>query len=403
MRDSHLLSQAQAVPVALPVQRAALAYSSTESATIPWSMWFVLGTTLTVVAGAWDLAWHMSIGRDAFWTPPHILMYMSAVLVGIGCTGAIISTTFSGASAARDASVRILGLHAPAGVFIAAWGSAAMLASAPFDNWWHNAYGLDASIVTPPHVLGALGSLAAKAGAMAWIASMVNRFRNALHGRLIGWFLLMGSIVMSEVSVMIYRPTWLSNMHTARCYLAIAVFIPPIMIATGWGSTRKWGCTIIGATYTGLLLAAEWLLPLIPAQPRLGPVFHNVTHLVPLRFPLLLIVPAIVTDLLLQKLNQRSSWIKAACVGPAFVLSFLAVQWPFASFLMTPASRNWIFGTAYFAYIDPAGILYDPYKFNVLEATAGAFILTMMAALVTSILTTRLGLAWGSWMRRVCR
>jgi hypothetical protein len=175
-----------------------------------------------------------------------------------------------------------------------------------------------------------------------------------------------------------------------------------MMIATGWGSTHKWGCTIVGAVYTGLALAAEWILPLFPAHPKLGPVYHNVTHMVPLRFPLLLIVPALVTDLLLQRLAGRSSWIKALWVGPAFVLSFLAVQWPFADFLMSPASRNWIFGTAYFGYADSAGFLYDPYQFEVLE-TLRVFVLTMAGALVASILTTRFGLAWGNWLRRVCR
>ena len=27
-----------------------------------------------------------------------------------------------------------------------------MLTSAPFDNWWHDAYGLDVKIISPPHM-----------------------------------------------------------------------------------------------------------------------------------------------------------------------------------------------------------------------------------------------------------
>jgi len=76
------------------------------------------------------------------------------------------------------------------------------------------------------------------------------------------------------------------------------------------------------------------------------------------------------------------------------------VQLPFANFLVSPASRNWFFGTAYFAYFDPAGFLYDPYKFT---ATEKLFPLIMAVALVVSIVTTRLGLGWGNWMRRVAR
>ncbi|PYU56736.1 MAG: hypothetical protein DMG55_22830 [Acidobacteria bacterium] len=86
-----------------------------------------------------------------------------------------------------------------------------------------------------------------------------------------------------------------------------------------------------------------------------------------------------------------------------FVLSFLAVQWPFANFLMSPSARNWVFGMAYFAYFDPAGFLYDPYKFQIAENTRGEFWTTMAAALLVSIVSARLGLAWGDWMRRLRR
>jgi hypothetical protein len=399
-----LMSQAQAVPAVLPVERRPLVRTSAEVASIPWTIWFMLtGTSLGVVGAAMDVAWHMSIGRDTYWTPGHMLIQMESVLVGIGSVYTILSTTFGGGSREREASVGVLGFRAPGGAFIAAWGAVAMLASAPFDNWWHNAYGLDAKLVTPPHMLLALGSLAMKTGVMAWMASIINRSQEAVQGRLRWLLLMVGGLCVAQFAVMSSGLTFLRNMHSARCYLGIALTIPSVMIATGWGSARKWGCTIATGVSTGIALAGEWLLPLFPAQPKLGPVYHNVTHLVPFGFPLLLIVPAFVADLLLQRLGQRSSWKKAVWVGPAFVLSFLAVQWPFANFLMSPASRNWIFGTGYFAFGDPAGVLYEAYKFNVVEKTLGEFILTMAAALVVSIVTTRVGLAWGDWMRRVRR
>ena len=93
---------------------------------------------------------------------------------------------------------------------------------------------------------------------------------------------------------------------------------------------------------------------------------------------------------------------RGAAAGAAFFAAFIAAQWPFADFLLSPASRNWIFGTAYFAYRDPAGLLYDPYKFVAAQKPA-TFLLTITAALVACIVTTGLGLAWGNWMRRVRR
>jgi hypothetical protein len=158
----------------------------------------------------------------------------------------------------------------------------------------------------------------------------------------------------------------------------------------------------VAGIYTGTLLAFEWILPLFPAQPKLGPVYQHVTHLIPLRFPLLLIVPAIVLDLLWRKAGEWGRWRLAAVTGPVFLLSFLAVQWPFADFMMSPAARNRIFGMAYFAYFDPANFLYDPYKFDG-DETRGHFWMLIGVALVFSVLMARLGLAWGDWMRRMRR
>jgi hypothetical protein len=397
------MSQAQTIP-AISARGTATVYTAAKAGSIPWTIWFMIGGISSgMVGGIWDISWHMSIGRDTFWTPAHILIQMTGVLVGIACAYAILSTTFSGPSPARDASVQVLGFHAPVGAFIAVWGCVAMLASAPFDNWWHNAYGLDVKIVSPPHVLLSLGSFAVKVGALAWMASIMNRSEEIVRGRLRWLFLFVAAAGVAHLSVMIIEPTWLVNMHTAACYLSVALVIPAMLIAGGWGAAHRWGCTIIASIYTIVGVAEEWLLPLFPAQPKLGPVYHNVTHLVPLRFPLLLIVPALVADLLLQRLKQRPPWMKALWIGPAFVLSFLAAQWPFANFLVSPASRNWIFGTGYFAYFDPAGFFYNPYKFNVVEPTLGAFLFRMVLAVVAAIVMTRLGLAWGDWMRRVRR
>src|SRR5204862_31115 len=71
----------------------------------------------------------------------------------------IARTTFGADEARRAASVRVLGLRAPLGAFLCGWGALAMVASAPFDNWWHEAYGLDVKVLSPPHAVLALGAL----------------------------------------------------------------------------------------------------------------------------------------------------------------------------------------------------------------------------------------------------
>jgi len=375
-----------------------------KTAAIPWTIWCaVAGVACGTLGGLWDISWHMSIGRDTFWTPAHIAIQMTGVLVGMACGYTILTTTFGHDEARREASVGILGFRGPVGAFIATWGCIAMLTSAPFDNWWHNAYGLDVKIVSPPHTLLSFGSLAIKVGVMAMMASVMNREEGVLRRRLTWLFLFVGATGVGQLGVMLTETTWVVYMHTALCYLSIAMTIPVVMVGAGWGASRKWACTIIASMYTAVLLAFEWILPLFPAEPKLGPVYQHVTHMVPLRFPLLLIVPAIVVDLILRQTEDRPAWFRAAFAGPAFVLSLMAVQWPFANFLLSPAARNAIFGSGYFAYFDPANFVYDPYQFRPVEKSAGAFLVVMVIALAASVLTTRLGLAWGEWMRRVRR
>src|SRR4029077_21002709 len=142
----------------------------------PWYVWCaVLAVTSAMVGTHWDISWHRSIGRDNFWTPAHIAIYMCGVLAGLSCGYLILATTFGGLSDLKDASVKMWGFRGPLGAFLSAWGGVAMLTSAPFDNWWHNAYGLDVKIVSPPHVVLIAGILAVEVGTLLLILGYMNR------------------------------------------------------------------------------------------------------------------------------------------------------------------------------------------------------------------------------------
>src|SRR5262249_9866618 len=43
----------------------------------------VVGVTSTCVGAHWDISSHRSIGRDTFWTPPHLAIYLCGVLAGL--------------------------------------------------------------------------------------------------------------------------------------------------------------------------------------------------------------------------------------------------------------------------------------------------------------------------------
>src|SRR5215213_73258 len=143
---------------------------------VPWHIPAVLFASTSMVVGViWDISWHMTIGRDTFWTPAHLAIYVGGIVGGLASGYVVLKTTFAGSAAERDASVRFWGFRGPLGAWVTIWGALAMLTSAPFDDWWHNAYGLDVEILSPPHSLLAAGMIAIQIGAMMLALALQNR------------------------------------------------------------------------------------------------------------------------------------------------------------------------------------------------------------------------------------
>ena len=202
---------------------------------VPWTIWAgVVAVTSSSIGGAWDVSWHRTIGRDAFLTPAHLAIYACGVIAAIVCSYLIFYTTFGGSQRLRRESVSVLGFRAPLGAFIAAWGGIAMLVSAPFDNWWHNAYGLDVKIISPPHTLLILGIRGVSFGVEFLILAAMNRSANAAqgtaesssYGRLQAIFLYMGGLMIVGQMFFLQEQTWDVVLHTTTAYIALAIGLP---------------------------------------------------------------------------------------------------------------------------------------------------------------------------------
>jgi hypothetical protein len=145
-----------------------------------------------------------------------------------------------------------------------------------------------------------------------------------------------------------------------------------------------------------------WILPLFPAEPKLGPVYTPITHFIPWEFPLLLMIPAVVIDLILQRTTTWRPLVRGLAMGVAFFATFVAVQWPFANLLMSPLARNWFFGAMYMDFGTPPTSLYARFQF-VPPGPAPQFWLGIAIAVLTTFLATYIGLHAGRAMQRVRR
>jgi hypothetical protein len=145
--------------------------------------WLVIGalTALALVGAfgnAWDLFWHIAIGRDSFWIPPHTMMYIAIGLSGLIALAVVLADTLRRA----DGLSAMLGFRAPLGFYILGLGVLQMLLAAPFDDYWHRRYGVDVSVWSPPHLIGFSGAMVMLCGLI--IATTSERLRSLpLTGR----------------------------------------------------------------------------------------------------------------------------------------------------------------------------------------------------------------------------
>jgi multisubunit Na+/H+ antiporter MnhB subunit len=384
----------------------------------------------------WDISWHVSIGRDTFWAPAHIVIQLGGIIPALLFAWQAANITFRGTAGERAASVRFWGARAPFGAWVTMWGALAMLTSAPFDDWWHNTYGLDVKIASPPHALLGLGMFAVALGVLLSVLSWQNRSCRS-EQRAAPWlFTLACGLIVTMLSAYATEFTWPNRQHTSNFYQVISCLYPLLFVAIARASKLRWAATITAVTYMGIMVALIWMLPLFSAQPKLAPIYNPVDHMVPPPFPMLMAVPALAIDLLLRgsrrkeirnlsRANTETSilvvdsapsfavsfghlcrrrlkdWFLAFVVGLTFLMLALAVQWFFAKFLLSPAADNWFFaGNRHWPYyVQPGEWTHKFWSVNDDPVTRKG--LAIAAGL--AVFSARLGVACGNWMLKVKR
>ena len=216
-------------------------------------------------------------------------------------------------------------------------------------------------------------------------------------------FLYVGAVILNTLMILVVEYLFRPFMHSAIFYRAAALASAFVLAAVARSSGHRWAATIVAALYSAIQLIMLWVLPLFPGEPKLGPVYRNVTSFVPMEFPVLLIVPALLLDLLWSRAPKWPRWVLAIASGITLFATLLAAQWPFADFLNSPVARNWFFGANYFDYMTPTTTRYARYLYIGYETTTGDFWSGMAIALVCAIAMSWLGLACGDAMRKVRR
>jgi hypothetical protein len=146
----------------------------------------------------WDIAWHIDIGRDTLFTPPHNFIYGAMLITLVVGIGGLIRDRRAGP------------LHLPVGrwrlhpgLLIVVVGAGLELFFAPADELWHRLFGVDVTLWAPMHLVGVLGLTLLSFGGLVtvWVERRLSAdpARRRLFGRLalvfgaalLGWLMLL--------------------------------------------------------------------------------------------------------------------------------------------------------------------------------------------------------------------
>lgn len=228
---------------------------------------FGLGAFLALGGGLWDDAWHTERGRDTFFIAPHLAIYGGITLVGAGISFWLLL------------AVRAVGLRSALSspvLALAAVSVGVTLASAPIDNFWHVAFGRDAVIWSPPHVLGIVGTGSLAVAILVDLAdsgrSWARRAQAPVGGLLLAAFAFL--VVEYETDVPQFAALW---------------YLPVLALGAGFAFAV---IDRLAGQDLALVRAAGWHLAFVLAVGG----FLMVEDFEPPRVPLLL-VPALALDL----------------------------------------------------------------------------------------------------------
>jgi hypothetical protein len=369
-----------------------------------WIWLGVTASTMTILGLIWDISWHQSIGRDTFWSPPHLPIYLGSFLAGVISSTIILSNKFS-KSTPKLPGITVWGFNGPSGSWIMLWGALCMLSAGGFDDWWHNAYGVDVGIITLPHSVLAIGLISIQLGTLILIHNL--RYLNSTKQRLCDFLIIFESGLLLLTLFTLFQQQLPPNyQHSAVTYQYLAFILPiPLMLCSTVGR-YKFAMTTATLIYFLLELAMVWILPLFPASPRLAPVYNQIYIMMPPDFPFLLFIPA----LILESLSSLLPFFKKHFVSLfaiLFIPLLLTVQWNFSEFLLTEESRNWFFGRGHWPYSSLLG--HWNYQFLSLDTdTQGVFspwLLTkgIIIAIFISLITASIGRTLGRTINNLKR
>ncbi|HEV2056977.1 MAG TPA: hypothetical protein VGV06_17685 [Methylomirabilota bacterium] len=200
------------------------------------TLWALLASKVVTGWGVqWDIQWHVLIGRDSFWIPPHLITYAGVSAAVFLSFGMLFWETWRGTG-----DMRVLGLRGSRGFQLAAWGIAVTIIAAPIDDLWHRLFGIDVTLWSPPHLMGILGAVI-----NAWACLTITRevYPAGSRARLAA-MVLSGAVLYGSLHLVVdpsFRIAYLyGGVRFYTFAILAAVLLPLALVPTARLSGNRW-------------------------------------------------------------------------------------------------------------------------------------------------------------------
>ncbi|MBI3637532.1 MAG: hypothetical protein HY216_15175 [Candidatus Rokubacteria bacterium] len=289
---------------------------------------------------AWDIRWHLLIGRDSFWIAPHLMTYASVVVAALVSLGVLLDETWRRRPGppAGD-TIAVFGLRGTPGFHLAWWGMCVTILAAPLDDLWHRVFGLDVTLWSPPHLLGVGGAQINTLGCLLIATELWPREGRARGAALVisGAFLLgLFGIVTDQAVQTAYRHGGVRFFAWAVLGSALFAFTLVLLAeVTGWRSAPLVVTLVALAMHTLNMVVADVGFALVQPSSALAGVIaadptspvaiaHEMARLngtAPGRSWLLRLLPVLPAALLTLIDARRRTFTAAAAFGVALLVA----------------------------------------------------------------------------------
>jgi hypothetical protein len=278
----------------------------------------VLAVFVALAGVYWDVSWHVAIGRESFWIPPHQLIYSGTAAFFVSVVCALLLAR------RRAGSLRATG-RAGAGFAVGALGSIIQVSAAPLDDLWHERYGLDVTVWSPPHLMGAAGALIGIYGLASALGTSLHRGEG--RGPSSAWaginVLLLFAAALSLSLFALGPLDFRLDRRDALFYPLLAGPLAAIPLVAAARYVGRFGAaTAVALIYVAFRTVALGIFVGMGTFENPGP-------------PVFVLLAALTVDLALLGKRQGRGVLGAAILfGPALVLG----EWAFRAFLPV---QNW--------------------------------------------------------------